>query len=216
MEDNYVTQFNEEAKTIVTCEQCLQKIRIPRRKKKIHVTCPICRNRFLYQYYGLGLSSVHKKPLLVGLIGSLVGMLIIEYAINSQFFYKTNPLVYVMAVFGIFGICLGAALGTAEGLFKDHQYSIRQGFKVGTLSGLVIGMISGSFAQLIFLKDEVVANREDSRVGSIFLFSGILVFIAGMFLVAGNLTGLFPTFPFAGFFTTGLGSMMITAGLKMR
>lgn len=336
MNEYYTPQFNEEVKTIVTCEECLQKIRIPRRKRKICVTCPKCGYEFPYQYYGLSLSSAHKKPLLVGLIGSLAGFLIIEFTVNSQFFTKASPIVYAMAIFGIFGICIGTALETAEGFFKHHQPSIRHGFRVGATMGLVIGMISGLFAQLVFSgvllyaslnpytllwsaipnldssfismmlartvgwcalgfliglsydikeksfgyvksglvggliggviggflfdpltsafqigegtfgrlfgfavlgmaivlaifrfrvnvhhvkpkaeKVEAVVNMYDSMAGPIIIFSGILVFIAGMFLVAGNMGGFYPTFPFAGFLTTGLGSMMITAGLKL-
>jgi hypothetical protein len=281
----------------------------------------------------LGLSSTHIKPLLVGLIGSLIGILIVELAIVSQLFSKANPLIYAMVIFGIFGICLGMALETAEGFYKTHQHTILQGAKTGAVFGLVSGMVSGLVAQLVFsgilvyaslkpytflwstttnfdpslismiftrtigwctfgfliglsygIKEEtfgdvklglisgviagaisgllfdpltlafqigqgisgrlfsfailgltvglfffrfkvdisqpksgdvIIVYEEDSITSSVLFFSGVLVFIVGIFLVVGNLSGSFPTFPFAGFLTTTVGSLMISASRRM-
>jgi hypothetical protein len=40
--------MTEDEKIIVICEQCHQKLRIPRRSKKLHVTCPTCQYEFDY------------------------------------------------------------------------------------------------------------------------------------------------------------------------
>jgi len=45
---------------------------------------------------------------------------------------------------------------------------------------------------------------------------GVTVFIAGVVLLLGNLTGLFPTIPFAGFITTALGSFLFAAARRGR
>jgi hypothetical protein len=41
---------------------------------------------------------------------------------------------------------------------------------------------------------------------------GALVFLVGVALLIGNLSGAMPTFPFAGYIVTGIGSAMIFAG----
>ncbi len=341
MNNNYAAQFNEEVKTIVTCELCLKKIRIPRRKKKICVTCPRCRHKFFYQYYGLGFSLLHKKPLLIGLIGGLAGILVTELIITSQFLSKVNPLVYTIVVIGTFSICLGMFLESAEGFLKKHQDSLPYGLKVGAIIGLISGVISGLFAQLVFSgillyilldpytflwsatsnldsslipmmfartigwgvlgfligllfsikeksfedvksgmilgtiggaiggflfdpltsvfqigegtlgrlfgfsvlgmaigiavfrfrmvvnrgkppvftklpkADEVIVKEEGSLAAPALAISGMVLFIVGMFLVVGNLAGVFPTFPFAGFITSSIGIAMLTAAVQM-
>jgi hypothetical protein len=47
---NQTPQGREEVKIIITCENCGQKIRIPRRNKLIRVGCPKCKHEFDYQY----------------------------------------------------------------------------------------------------------------------------------------------------------------------
>lgn len=37
---------------------------------------------------------------------------------------------------------------------------------------------------------------------------GIVIWILGLVLAAGNITGLFPTFPYAGFTLTGIGALI--------
>ncbi len=36
----------EETKIIIVCEHCSQKLRLPRRNRKLRVTCPTCRHEF--------------------------------------------------------------------------------------------------------------------------------------------------------------------------
>jgi hypothetical protein len=38
---------------------------------------------------------------------------------------------------------------------------------------------------------------------------GIIISFIGLALVFGNITGLFPTFPFAGFIVSGLGALIL-------
>lgn len=40
---------------------------------------------------------------------------------------------------------------------------------------------------------------------------GLVLIVGGMVLVIGNLSGAFPTFPFAGFLVSGLGSLILSA-----
>jgi hypothetical protein len=47
-----------------------------------------------------------------------------------------------------------------------------------------------------------------------YLLGGIVFFI-GIFLFIGNITGLFPTFPFAGFIVMGIGGVLMGAS-RMR
>jgi len=45
---------------------------------------------------------------------------------------------------------------------------------------------------------------------------GVILFIVGLFLVAGNLSGAFPTIPFAGFITTGIGYYLMSRKRSLR
>jgi hypothetical protein len=150
MNKNQTTQINEEVKTIVMCENCYQKLRIPRRNRKLRVTCPKCRHGFNYQYYALGFSSSSIKPLLVGLTGGLVGFSVIELVVASQFLSAVNHLLNIIVVIGAFGICLGAVMGAAEGFFKKDMDRLDYGLKDGAKIGLVSGMVSGLIAQFVF------------------------------------------------------------------
>src|SRR5262245_28038140 len=63
--------------------------------------------------------------------------------------------------------------------------------------------------------DEVQRARSGeaaAREGSGLTAVGAVVFFVGLGLMFGNITGLFPTFPFAGFLTTGLGSLLMSVG----
>lgn len=150
MNKNQTAHANEEVKTIVICENCYQKIRIPRRKRKIYVTCPTCQHKFDYQYYALGLSSMSIKPLLVGLIGSFIGFSVIELIIANQFLLTPNHFLGVVVISSIYSTCLGAVMGAAEGFLKKAQDRLYYGLKTGTIVGLVGGTVSGVIAQSVF------------------------------------------------------------------
>ena len=45
------------------------------------------------------------------------------------------------------------------------------------------------------------------------ILSGIVLVAVGLYLFAGNVSGLHPTFAYAGFFTTSLGFILIAAGV---
>ncbi len=134
---------------IVTCENCCQRLRLPRRSNRLLVTCPTCRREFMFQAYPLGLSSALLKPLLVGLAGGLAGFTLGEllYApniLNGGFLAETIG----WAMF--FGAGLGALLGSAQGFFQDNRQRLYDGLLGGVLSGLAGGMLAGLIAQLLF------------------------------------------------------------------
>ncbi|MFB2835174.1 hypothetical protein [Floridanema evergladense] len=145
-------QFAEtEVKIIILCENCSQKLRIPKRKKKLRVTCPTCRHEFNYKRYLFGFSSNNKKPLIVGLVGSLIGFFLVEIVnFNRALVSSTNPLVATMITIGAFAICFGAVLGGAEGFFRKNKTRLYYGLKVGAILGLISGVISGFIAQIIY------------------------------------------------------------------
>lgn len=45
-----VSQTKEDAKVIIACENCGQKLRVPLRKKNLHVACPACHHEFNYEF----------------------------------------------------------------------------------------------------------------------------------------------------------------------
>jgi hypothetical protein len=67
--------------------------------------------------------------------------------------------------------------------------------------------------------DDLVAHaqvraRPEDRAALILQLAGGLLFLAGGGLFMGNVTGLFPTFPFAGFIVMGIGGAIFQAGLR--
>ena len=64
--------------------------------------------------------------------------------------------------------------------------------------------------EVILKSDGSMATKSSSDSG-IFTLVGGAVFIIGIFLVIGNLSGAFPTFPFAGFITTMIGAALMNA-----
>jgi hypothetical protein len=140
---------NEE-KIIILCENCSQKLRIPKRNKKLRVTCPTCRHQFNYKRYPFGFSSNNKKPLLVGWVGSLLGFFLTEIVNFNRTLATTNVLIATMITIGVFGMCLGAVMGAGEGFFRKNKTRLYYGLKVGATLGLISGVISGCIAQLIY------------------------------------------------------------------
>ena len=147
---NQPKSAENEVKLIILCENCSQKLRIPKRKKKLRVTCPTCRHEFNYKRYLFGFSSNNRKPLIVGLIGSLIGFLLVEIVNFNRALAATNPLIATMITIGAFGMCFGAVMGGAEGFFRKNKTRLYYGLKVGAILGLISGVISGFIAQLIY------------------------------------------------------------------
>ncbi len=134
MNSSQAPQNDAETKIIILCENCSQKLRIPRRNKKLRVICPICRHEFDFRYYALGFSSNSKKPLLVGLLGSLIGFSIVEIIEQTKVSVPTSAvslLLSTMLVTGAFGICLGASMGAADGFLRKNQGRLFYGLVVG-------------------------------------------------------------------------------------
>lgn len=147
---NHPQAAENEVKIIILCENCSQKLRIPKRKKQLRVTCPTCRHEFNYKRYLFGFSSNNKKPLLVGLVGSLIGFFLVEIVNFNRALASTNPLIATMITIGAFGMCFGTVLGGAEGFFRKNKTRLYYGLKVGAFLGLISGVISGCIAQLIY------------------------------------------------------------------
>ncbi len=145
--------IDNEEDIIIQCEYCSQKLRIPKRKNKLIVTCPKCRHEFRYRYFAFGLSSSSQKPLYVGLVGGLVGFLVVETLESAHLFTGVSfvsALFSVLLVTGAYGLCLGACMGASEGVFRKNQVKLFYGLRVGSILGLISGVISGFFAQLAF------------------------------------------------------------------
>lgn len=53
--------------------------------------------------------------------------------------------------------------------------------------------------------------RGDTSTSGVALLLGLVLIVAGFALVVGNLSGAFPTFPYAGFLVSGLGSLILRA-----
>ena len=47
----YLTGKNKDIKTLVICEQCFQKLKVPISKKKLHLVCPKCKKAFTYRSF---------------------------------------------------------------------------------------------------------------------------------------------------------------------
>jgi len=135
---------------IVICENCSQKIRLPKKKNKIIVTCPTCHHKFPFRYYWLGFSSSSIKPLIVGFFGSLFGFILVEIIKSRYLLTTTSSFISSMLSIGAFGICFGGVMGAAEGLFNKDKGRLLYGFVLGAILGLVSGLITGLIAQFVF------------------------------------------------------------------
>ena len=123
MTGSQTTKTSQEAKIIVVCENCSQKLRLPKRRKRLsHVTCPTCRHKFDYRYYGLGFSSNSKKPLPRGsgrqFDGICPGRGMIE---ASHVIAPFRVVLSAIVTLGVFSACLGAVMGAAEGFLKKNR-----------------------------------------------------------------------------------------------
>lgn len=144
-----VIDVENRAKTVVVCEDCGQKVRIPRSRTKLRITCPTCRNEFTYQYYAAGLSSYHLKPLLVGLAGAVLGFVAGELMLTSRAVHF-NDYLTVPTVCAAFGVGLGAVLDGAEGFLRRDRARAWYAFQSGAPTGIVAGVIAGLIAQLVY------------------------------------------------------------------
>lgn len=144
-----VIDANGNPRTVVVCEERSHKVRIPRSRTKLRVTCPTCRNSFTYQYYAAGLSSYHLKSLLVGLAGAVLGFAAGELALTSQFAHA-NDILAVAAMCALFGICLGALLDGAEGFIRRDQARAWYALESGAPTGMVSAIIAGLIAKLVY------------------------------------------------------------------
>ena len=115
------------------------------------------------------MSSSSKKPLLAGLVGSLVGFSIVEIIEYSQALVPTSTFALflnAMLAIGAFATCLGATLGAAEGYFRKNRARLLYGLGVGAVLGLISGVVAGLIAQAIFsaILDPASAYNEPSIV----------------------------------------------------
>jgi hypothetical protein len=114
----------EDPKIVVVCDSCHQKLRIPRSRRRIQVTCPSCRHQFKYQYFGLGISSYSLRQLLK----------------------KENIRAFKPAAIALLGLALfggGAVLGAASRNDPSHAYLI---------AGLIISAVGLALMVLAYKK----------------------------------------------------------------
>jgi hypothetical protein len=82
-----------------------------------------------------------------------------------------------------------------------------------------LGMEVDDAANLVAARVAELARREARKnpaKGIAIIVFGIVVFLAGGFLVVGNRGGVFPTFPYAGTLTTCLGCLIMGSGEAIR
>ena len=72
---SFTRDGNAKPKIIILCERCDRKLRLPKSKKKMRVTCPSCGHRFEYRHTWWGILQASRRHALVGAVGGLVGMI---------------------------------------------------------------------------------------------------------------------------------------------
>lgn len=142
-----------ETRIIIPCRNCSQKLRIPKCAGKLQITCPKCRHTFEYHHSAPGLLATGRRPLLIGLAGSLVGFVMVELlraAGSLDHAGALGAVLSAMLAIGVFGMCLGASMGAAEGLSCKNRRRLRYGLGIGAGLGIISGAISGGIAQFAF------------------------------------------------------------------
>jgi hypothetical protein len=99
-----------------------------------------------------------------------------------------------------------ASLGTSHQCVCGHTLSIPSHDEIETkqMQGEVKLLTSEETSHLT---PSHQSHQQDSVV-----VLGSLIIVVGLGLFLGNITGLFPTFPFAGYLTIGLGGLVLSAG----
>ena len=74
-----MSPIQAEGMTIVVCEQCRQKLRIPRSRVWIRVTCPTCRHKFNYHFVDRAspVMSVSSQDSVSGIILAVLGLVLL-------------------------------------------------------------------------------------------------------------------------------------------
>jgi uncharacterized membrane protein len=87
-----------------------------------------------------------------------------------------------------------------QGNFPDvvKERLVRRGVDKTTASAVVDDILARFRA----------AEQEGQGTRLLLRFLGILVFVVGIVLFIGNVTGAFPTFPFAGFIVMSIGGLI--------
>jgi hypothetical protein len=142
-----------ETMIIIPCRNSSQKLRIPKCAGKLQITCPRCRHTFEYRHSAPGLLATSRRPLLIRLAGSLVGFVMVELlqaAGSLDHAGALGAVLSAMLAIGVFGMCLGASMGAAEGLFCKNLRRLCYGLGIGAGLGLIGGAISGGIAQFAY------------------------------------------------------------------
>jgi|JI10StandDraft_1071094.scaffolds.fasta_scaffold113976_2 DNA-directed RNA polymerase subunit RPC12/RpoP len=140
----------ESDKNIIFCENCKQKLRIPKIAKKMEISCPTCKYKFFYKYSKYFFSSDTRKQILIGLIGGFFGFGVTELFL--QFIDNQNSLGILSSVFtfGIFAAFLTMTISASDGFIIKNSDKMKYGIKAGFIFGLLGGAISGFIAQILF------------------------------------------------------------------
>jgi len=159
-----MTESNNQ-KVITPCPNCGKKVRVPKIKKKIRVTCPGCRHIFSYRYSILALSEDVKRLMLCGAAGGAAGFLLSELLGRSYTAESMSGAIFVLVgTFALLGISIGGFLGGAEGYFHRNRYRMMYGIKMGVLLGGIGGAVAGLMAQAAFSVILSMGNTVDGQV----------------------------------------------------
>ncbi len=93
------------------------------------------------------------RSAIAGGLGGAVSWLLIEPLVAPRLYYATSvsELYPIDAIFGaLAGICIGAALGIAEGLIVRSAYQARRGGLIGAGAGIIGGAIGLVIGEMVY------------------------------------------------------------------
>ncbi len=141
-------------KIVIYCTYCKFALRIPSLQGFLKVTCPKCKEIFLYsKETNFDFKSRVQFYISAGILGGIIGFFITEYLRRFSLDFLDQKLIFLIGNFYTYagvGLSISVFLSSVDGFYLKDQKKFWYGVGLGVLLGILGGLLSGILAQLIF------------------------------------------------------------------